>query len=71
MTTRVHVTRAQVAAARAMVARSLVTGRHVSDSVRKIAGAISVQGKPGGSGQVGTYKESDPGAPVSKSMRTT
>ena len=46
MTARVYVTRAQVAAARAMVARSLITGRRVSDSVRKIACATPRPTKP-------------------------
>ncbi|MBB2894713.1 hypothetical protein FHU39_004764 [Flexivirga oryzae] len=36
---RVFVTRAQKAAARAMVDRSAVTGRPISDAVRKIAEA--------------------------------
>lgn len=39
MSKKVVVTRAQKAAARAMVERSAVTGRHVSGSVRKIADA--------------------------------
>ena len=43
MAKRVVVSSAQKAAAQAMVARSAVTGRYVSDAVRKIADAKVVR----------------------------